>query len=271
MNHRFLSTALAVTIVLAGACGSNVDLDGGPGPVGPVGPQGDQGPQGDIGPQDGANVVPGSGVVITETREVSNFDRIDLKGEGNVIVSVGASFSLTIETDDNLMQYLDTAVEGDTLVLATVSAEPIDIEPTNSITWSITMPAVAGVTISGAGSIGLRGLGAERIDAAINGAGDIDLLEIDVAYMDAAIRGAGMIRATGTADRASLAIEGVGSIEAGDLETIAVSCVFKTAGDMVVWATDELAVTGDSMGTVSVYGSPEMSGDRDKVTLLGDK
>lgn len=272
MNHRRLSTAVVTgLILLIGACGSTVDLEGGPGPVGPVGPQGDQGPQGDIGPQDGANVVRGSGVVVAETREIWDFDRIDLAGEGNVVVSLGDDFSMTIETDDNLMEFLDSSVVGDTLVLATDGDTPIDIDPTDSITWSITMPTVVGVSISGAGTIDLSGVDGERLDAAVKGAGDINLWQLAVAHLDATINGAGNIRATGTAERASLTIDGVGSIEAGDLRTVDVSCVFRTAGNIVVWATGTLAVSGDGIGTVSVYGSPAVSGHSDKVTLMGDK
>lgn len=272
MNHRRLATAVvAGLMLLVGACGSTVDLEGGPGPVGPVGPQGDQGPQGDIGPQGGASIVRGSGIVVVETREVSNFDRIDLAGEGNVVVSLGDDYSMTIETDDNLMELLDASVVGDTLVLATVGDEPIDIDPTDSITWSLTMPTVVGVTISGAGTIDLSGVDVDRLDAVVKGAGDINLSQLAVAHLNAAIDGAGNIRATGTAERASLRIDGAGSIEAGDLRMVDVSCAFRTAGNMVVWATGKLAVSGDGIGTVSVYGSPEVSGHSDKVTLMGDK
>ena len=55
--------------------------------------------------------------MITETRQVSNFDSIELSGSGDVIVTQGGSESLAIETDDNVMKYVKAEVEGRTLKL----------------------------------------------------------------------------------------------------------------------------------------------------------
>ena len=43
-----------------------------------------------------ASFIKGSGNLITETRQVSNFDRIDLSGVGEVVVTQGGSESLVI-------------------------------------------------------------------------------------------------------------------------------------------------------------------------------
>ena len=55
-----------------------------------------------------------------------------------ITVVLGLSYVLAmttrmIETDDNLMELLDASVAGDTLVLATVSDEPIDISATTDL------------------------------------------------------------------------------------------------------------------------------------------
>ena len=60
----------------------------------------------------GATIIKGSGNLITETRQVSNFDSIDLSGSGEVIVTQGGSESLTIETDDNVMEHVKAEVVG---------------------------------------------------------------------------------------------------------------------------------------------------------------
>ena len=60
-------------------------------------------------------LVRGSGDVIVEERDVSDFEEILVTGAGRVIVTQGGSESLSIETDDNLMQYIETEVRGNTL------------------------------------------------------------------------------------------------------------------------------------------------------------
>ena len=44
-------------------------------------------------------------ITLTETRDVSDFSRVDLTGVGQVFITQGAEESLTIETDDNFMSY----------------------------------------------------------------------------------------------------------------------------------------------------------------------
>lgn len=61
------------------------------------------------------NCKHGSGKLITETRNIGNFSRLDISGEYKVVVKQDSSEKLTITADDNLMQYIKTDVEGDKL------------------------------------------------------------------------------------------------------------------------------------------------------------
>ena len=47
--------------------------------------------------------IDGSGNIVTESREVRGFDRVNLSGFGEVIIEVGDEESLTISTDDNII------------------------------------------------------------------------------------------------------------------------------------------------------------------------
>ena len=57
-----------------------------------------------------ASTVKGSGNVVTKERDVSGFDKVVVSGLGRVIVTQGDEESLTVETDDNLMQYIETLI-----------------------------------------------------------------------------------------------------------------------------------------------------------------
>jgi hypothetical protein len=262
---------LTVAIVLGiGACGSGVDLDAEPGPDGPVGPQGEVGPQGDIGPEGSLDVVSGSGTMAIEPREVGSFERIEFRSEGHVIVTLGEPCSVAIETDDNLLSHLDADVRGGTLDLRTVG-DSIDIEPTDSVTWHIDMPAIEEIRLIGAGSIDVNDADGARLVATIDGVGDVNLIGLSVGHLSATINGVGTIRATGHASSVDLSVDGPGTIDAGDLEVATASCAINSAGEIVVWATDELDVAGTGIGTVSLYGSPHLSGHTAKVNALGER
>ena len=61
--------------------------------------------------------IRGSGNLITECRNISNIDRVELSGSGKVIITQSGEESLTVETDDNMMHYVCTEVRDRTLYL----------------------------------------------------------------------------------------------------------------------------------------------------------
>ena len=66
-------------------------------------------------------------------------------------VTEGDETSLTIATDDNLLTHIDTRVTGATLEIST---EPgIDIDPTDTVVYEVTLPDIVGLTLAGAGRI----------------------------------------------------------------------------------------------------------------------
>jgi hypothetical protein len=186
-------------------------------------------------------------------------------------VTLGDDPSLTIETDDNLMEYLEVSVSGTTLTLRTVGDGAFDIDPTASIIWRVTVPKLAAIAISGAGSVDVPDLEGDRIDAILDGAGDITLPGLDADTLVAQINGAGSIIAGGTADRVEATVNGAGTIDLGELETAKASLLINSSANITIWATDKVDISGDGLGTVAVYGSPEVSGGGDRVTLLGEK
>ena len=68
----------------------------------------------------GATRVTGSGKVVNETRNVSGFDGLIIVGAGKINIDRTGTESLSITTDDNLLQYIDTQVRGGKLVIAHV-------------------------------------------------------------------------------------------------------------------------------------------------------
>jgi hypothetical protein len=54
----------------------------------------------------GPAMIQGNGNIVKEGRPVRTFNRIALAGSGEVILSQGKNESLTLEADDNLMEYI---------------------------------------------------------------------------------------------------------------------------------------------------------------------
>lgn len=61
----------------------------------------------------------GSGNIITETRNTESFDAISVGGSFDVEVKMGDTRSVQVEADDNIMEYIQTRVSGNTLKIST--------------------------------------------------------------------------------------------------------------------------------------------------------
>ncbi len=178
--------------------------------------------------------VRGSGNVVTEARDVSGFSTVILQGFGDVNIDVTGSESLSITADENFMSYLVTEVRGDTLYIHT---EP-EVAFTNitALDFDITAADLEAVELQGAG--------------------DIDVRNLDTDTWRVRLPGAGQITAAGRAAEQSIELLGAGSYEAENLESEVATVTSSGAGSAVVWATDELDVTINGIGTVQYIGNP---------------
>ena len=59
--------------------------------------------------------VTGSGVASSEKRTISRVSAVELYGVGTLTVDSGGEPMLTIEADDNMLQYVKSSVDGETL------------------------------------------------------------------------------------------------------------------------------------------------------------
>jgi hypothetical protein len=98
----------------------------------------------------GFQPVSGSGNVINENRQVSDFNRVSLAGIGNLYLSQGQSISVRIEAEDNLIPYFDISVSGNTLKIGIKNQSiGVSLHPTRSINFYVTSPDLVALSLSG--------------------------------------------------------------------------------------------------------------------------
>lgn len=217
-------------------------------------------------------LVKGSGNLVTETRQVSNFDRITLDGSGEMFVTQAGSESLRIETDDNVMQYVKAEVEGGTLKLG--FKEGVNLVSPSRLVFNIIVDDLDGVEISGSGDFESGSLETGRLDLEISGSGNIHIDDLAAGEVKARISGSGEIDLVGDTDYQDIAISGSGKYLAGDLCSASVRVSTSGSGDATVCASETLDVTISGSGSVSYYGRPTINSSGSGsggLTNLGDK
>lgn len=95
--------------------------------------------------------VKGNGNIKTEERTVQTFDEIKCSGSYNVELTQGNASAVKIETDENLLPYIETKVNGDELVIRT--EDDVNIRSSDKIKVYITTNKLEGFRLSGSGDV----------------------------------------------------------------------------------------------------------------------
>jgi hypothetical protein len=184
------------------------------------------------------NAINGSGKIATEPRTVSGFSTVSLSGSGQVFIEQGGTESLTVTTDDNLLQYIKTEVHGNTLELG--FTEPMtNVQPTNDIVFKLMVKKLEGLEISGSGKADVKGLAQDRLQVRISGSGNVS--------------------GQGSANDLELRISGSGSYRGQEIKSQRATVSVSGSGDAVISVSDTLKADVSGSGTIEYVGDPQVT------------
>jgi len=181
------------------------------------------------------NVVICKGNVETRTFDLADFDQIVVNGMADLKYTQGNAFSVKVEANEEVFQYLDYRVDKGVLILETKDkvqpmAETFDIY--------VSSPELKIMSINGAAEVLVEGIDSKQdLTIAVNGSTECELKDICVPTLYFTINGAGELEASklrlekfyltingageanlsGSADYASFRVSGAGDIDAREL------------------------------------------------------
>ncbi|HEV2210411.1 MAG TPA: head GIN domain-containing protein [Verrucomicrobiae bacterium] len=116
----------------------------------------------------GFSGITGSGKLVTKQFELTGFSGVDAGSAFQVELSQGERFGVTVTADDNLVEDLEVAVSGHQLHLG---LKPNVNVRNATLKAVITMPALAGLHLSGAATTTVAGFNSSRpLDVELSGA-----------------------------------------------------------------------------------------------------
>lgn len=206
----------------------------------------------------------GSGTIVSDERRASGITRVEIDGPGTLVVRQGNDEGLTITTDDNILETIETEVDEGELSISydrsgflTLSR----IRPSEDILFELTAPAVTEIEVNGTADVVIDGFQADRLAVEVNGTGDPNLAGLVLAELDVAIAGSSTFEAAGTVERQTIEIDGSGSYRAEFLTSRETVIDIDGSGDATVNVRDTLDVEIDGRGTVEYIGSPTVTDD----------
>jgi len=216
--------------------------------------------------------------VRTETREVSDFDRVTLAGFGQLVITQGDQESLAIEASQDMLGRIETKVEDGRLVIGFKRTwmDWIDDILTvglsgKPVRYNLAVKRLSNLLIMGAARVQITGLKTEQLAVDLRGTGEIRIASLDAERLDVRLPGAGAVRAAGRATEQTIAINGAATYEAGELKSQRVKATLHGVGSATVWAVEELDATIHGVGEVSYYGSPTVRKSVDVPSVGGVK
>jgi hypothetical protein len=212
----------------------------------------------------GANPVPtifGSGNIVQETRSVTGATGVDLRGVANLTIEQGGPEELILETDDNLMAYILTEVQGEILV---ISKDPnVNLEPSQSqgtgIEAHLTLSSIDSITLSGVGDITVPDLMTTQLELTQSGVGGIEISDLDTLTTDVLISGVGNVSITGQVEDQIVTLSSVGDYIAENFSSETADIEVAGIGSATVRVSTTLSAHITSSGSVYYYGSPAVT------------
>jgi hypothetical protein len=201
----------------------------------------------------------GSGKVATESRDVRDFDAVQLSTIGQLILTQGEKESLQIEAEDNVIPTITTQVTGGTLIIATQGFPSQTVVPTRAVKFYVTMRAIHDLRLSGAGSVHASSIETDDLELSVSGAGSMTIGSLIANTVDVNLSGVGGIDLAGTVREQRVAISGTGSYRASRLESQTAELTITGAGGATVWVEDTLDANISGLGDVEYYGSPAVT------------
>lgn len=177
-----------------------------------------------------------AGPVLTETREVGEFDSIDMEGAARLEISVGSPESLTIEAREDVAKRVNVEVRGDTLHIKSKPKDWFISSGRPRVTLRITVPRLESLQLEGGNDVRLTGFdgGESRIRA----------------------QGAAHIKAKGRLDELTVHMAGAGHADLSDLIADEAKITVDGVGSVYVHPKDTLDATMNGVGAILYTGSP---------------
>lgn len=217
--------------------------------------------------------IVGNGQLTTEERQLVSFNQIDNSGTFNVFIRQDSIFTATVEAESNLIPYIRTLINGNTLEIDTRE----NLESNYPINVFVSAPIIQSIDLSGSGYISIDSLNSDYLEVLLSGSGSIEgstvtnslvakisgsgniNLESYTNTSDIRISGSGNIYLLGESSSGSFSISGSGQISSYSFTQNECIAKISGSGNMYLNVIDYLDVTIAGSGSVYYIGDPSIN------------
>ena len=202
------------------------------------------------------------GPVVSRNFPVSGFDKVEAAGPFDVTIHTGAAPTVQARGNQELIDRLEVVVEDGELRIKTKNKNGWFGWHHNrgKATIAITVPALHGATLAGAGGITIDKVQGDRFEGQLAGAGDLRIDSLDVQQLKLGLAGAGSaVVRSGKAASADYEIAGSGDVDTSAVPLQDLKISIAGAGSVKAQATGTADVSIMGSGDVGITGGAKCS------------
>jgi hypothetical protein len=205
----------------------------------------------------GGESVRGSGVVVEESRSISSISEVELSMPGTLYITVGSNEALRIEAEDNLMQYIQTDVQGGKLQIETQRG--INLQATRPINYFLTVVRLDKIGISSSGSVEAEDLQSDSFTATISSSGDLSISSLVSTSLRVEISSSGDLEILGgEVQEQTINLSSSGEYRARDLASTRAEATLSSSGSATIRVSDRISGRLSSSGNIYYIGNPDL-------------
>ena len=179
------------------------------------------------------------GNVASESRDVSDFNEVELQGIGSLSIEQADGESLIVEAEEDVLPKIRTEVENDRLIIG--PKRNTSINTSEPITYELTVKDLSALQVSESGDVEAEGISADELAVTMSGTGDVQI--------------------SGKVGSQKVDISGSGDYQAEDLESTRANVDVGGSGSALVNASDELEAKVSGSGSIEYIGDPTVEQD----------
>ena len=200
-------------------------------------------------------VVEGSKNIITQEKQLSAYDRIEVLGSYDVIFTDGEVGKIRIKAPDNILPLIQTEVSDGLLKIGTGKNKHRVKQPI--IIYVPVDSRLKQVDIRGSADIYTeKSLETKALEVDVYGSGDVRL-QVDASSLALKIDGSGDIRVGGKTDNLSININGSGDVEVPNLKAEKAVININGSGGVSAYVTENVDISIAGSGDVTIKGNPK--------------
>ncbi|MFH1254522.1 MAG: head GIN domain-containing protein [bacterium] len=154
--------------------------------------------------------------IISEIRNVGDFNKIDFKLVGSLEIVQGSNESVKIEADDNIIPIIETVVEDGVLKVRMIKWKCF--RNVKKLKVCVSVKNLCSIKNQGVGSIEIKKLQTPSLTLILSGVGSLNVQDLETDSLDAQLTGVGSVNInSGMAKKQIISISGCGSFNGQNL------------------------------------------------------